>query len=152
VSSRRPGRWAWTKLRLRVLERDHHRCVYCGAPATEVDHVIPFADGGPSTMSNCVASCRPCNRRGPIAAKQAWLRSVGGGGQGKLAPPQAICLCCGERHIGPECPDGLVMCCICFMRVEKHKLAIDDGDLIDVCQLCMAQERRVQNELEAPED
>jgi 5-methylcytosine-specific restriction endonuclease McrA len=30
---------AWKKLRARILARDGGRCVVCGAPATEVDHI-----------------------------------------------------------------------------------------------------------------
>lgn len=51
--------------------------------------------------------------------------------------------CCGQRHAGPVCPDGLVMCCICFTRVTKARLAIaDDGHLEDVCIDCADREAR----------
>lgn len=46
-------------------------------------------------------------------------------------------LCCGHRHTGPQCPDGLVMCCICFTRVTTARLSTTpDGDLEDVCIDC----------------
>lgn len=45
-------------------------------------------------------------------------------------------LCCGEQHYGPVCNDGKVMCCHCFDRVERDKLASDGESLIDVCQEC----------------
>jgi 5-methylcytosine-specific restriction endonuclease McrA len=44
-----------------VFARDGGRCVYCGAPATSLDHVIPKSRGGPHTWENVVASCRRCN-------------------------------------------------------------------------------------------
>jgi 5-methylcytosine-specific restriction endonuclease McrA len=44
-----------------VFARDSGRCVYCGAPATSLDHVIPKSRGGPHTWENVVASCRRCN-------------------------------------------------------------------------------------------
>jgi 5-methylcytosine-specific restriction endonuclease McrA len=44
-----------------VLARDHHRCVYCGAPATSLDHVIPRSRGGPHVWENVVAACGRCN-------------------------------------------------------------------------------------------
>ena len=36
---------------------------YCGAPAENVDHVIPRSRGGPHTWDNVVAACRRCNSR-----------------------------------------------------------------------------------------
>ena len=36
-------------------------CVYCGAPATTVDHVTPLAKGGRHAVSNLVPACQPCN-------------------------------------------------------------------------------------------
>lgn len=45
-------------------------------------------------------------------------------------------VCCGRQHFGPVCPDGKVMCCICFDRVPQDSLAMVDGDLIDVCIPC----------------
>src|ERR1700712_3925793 len=44
-----------------VLARDGHRCAYCGAPATSLDHVIPRSRGGPHTWDNVVAACARCN-------------------------------------------------------------------------------------------
>lgn len=50
-------------------------------------------------------------------------------------PP--VRLCCGTRHAGVVCPDGKVMCCLCFKRVEQDELATyDDGFRMDVCQSC----------------
>ena len=52
-------------------------------------------------------------------------------------------LCCGRRHFGPVCPDGHVMCCLCFDRFTIDQLAVDDdGARVDVCQACDADERR----------
>lgn len=46
-----------------ILKRDNYRCVYCGEPADEVDHVIPSCDNGPAITSNGVAACNACNAR-----------------------------------------------------------------------------------------
>jgi 5-methylcytosine-specific restriction endonuclease McrA len=70
---------AWRRRRQYILQRDHYLCHYCGAPATEVDHVIPHARGGSDAISNLVASCRPCN-----LSKGAKL---GGGGKKKNPAP-----------------------------------------------------------------
>jgi hypothetical protein len=61
-----------------------------------------------------------------------------------------IRVCCGQQHRGPVCPDGLVMCCICFKRVTKDRLALieeGDGDEVgsapiyeDVCRTCRRRE------------
>jgi len=56
----------WSKVRLRYL-RDHPFCEYqtrCdGAPATEVDHVTPLADGGTHHPDNLKAACKACHSR-----------------------------------------------------------------------------------------
>lgn len=49
--------------RAALLLRDDHRCVYCGAKAETIDHVVPRSRGGPHSWENCVASCRRCNHR-----------------------------------------------------------------------------------------
>ena len=44
-----------------IWERDKGVCVYCGAPAQSLDHVIPFVDNSPSVSSNLVCACTHCN-------------------------------------------------------------------------------------------
>lgn len=44
-----------------VFARDGGRCVYCDAPATSLDHVIPKSRGGPHTWDNVVSACGRCN-------------------------------------------------------------------------------------------
>lgn len=46
-----------------VFARDDWRCQYCGAPAENLDHVIPRSRGGLHVWENVVASCRRCNAR-----------------------------------------------------------------------------------------
>src|SRR3712207_5583978 len=46
-----------------VFARDDNRCQYCGAPAENIDHVIPRSRGGQHVWENVVAACRPCNSR-----------------------------------------------------------------------------------------
>ena len=53
----------WAKIRARVLRRDNNTCQYCGAPATEVDHVVPVSRGGSHHTSNLAASCSGCNAK-----------------------------------------------------------------------------------------
>ena len=44
-----------------VFARDGGRCVYCSAPATSLDHVIPRSRGGEHAWDNVVSCCRRCN-------------------------------------------------------------------------------------------
>ncbi|UCF92050.1 MAG: HNH endonuclease [Desulfobacterales bacterium] len=48
-----------------VLIRDGFKCAYCGArnERLTVDHIVPKSRGGHDTFENCVAACRPCNRK-----------------------------------------------------------------------------------------
>lgn len=54
-------------------------------------------------------------------------------------------LCCGERHWGPQCKDGLVMCQLCFDRFSTDKLHVVDGIPEDVCQDCAEKEEAHEN-------
>jgi 5-methylcytosine-specific restriction endonuclease McrA len=44
-----------------VFVRDGGRCVYCGVPATSIDHVVPRSRGGEHVWENVVSCCRRCN-------------------------------------------------------------------------------------------
>lgn len=46
----------WRRLRSRILNRDFNRC-FCGAAATDVDHIKPVAEGGTDDESNLRAIC-----------------------------------------------------------------------------------------------
>ena len=75
-----------------VFARDGGRCVYCGATATSLDHVVPRSRGGPHAWENVVSACGRCNhvkadraigelgwrlRRAPSAPTGAAWRIVG---------------------------------------------------------------------------
>jgi 5-methylcytosine-specific restriction endonuclease McrA len=44
-----------------VFARDSGRCVYCGAVATSLDHVVPRSRGGEHSWVNVVSACGRCN-------------------------------------------------------------------------------------------
>jgi 5-methylcytosine-specific restriction endonuclease McrA len=44
-----------------VFARDGGRCVYCGAAATSLDHVVPRSRGGAHAWDNVVSACGRCN-------------------------------------------------------------------------------------------
>lgn len=70
--------------RRRLLARDGYNaadgktyidCAYCGAKLTFshmiAEHAIPLSRGGPDSLANLVASCRPCDqRKGPLTADE----------------------------------------------------------------------------------
>lgn len=68
---------AWRAVRSHVLARDMHRCQIlgprCSLVATEVDHIIPLADGGAAyDPKNLRAACKRCNGR--LAAEMTQRR------------------------------------------------------------------------------
>jgi len=59
-------------------------------------------------------------------------------------PP--VRLCCGQCHWGAVCPDGQVMCCVCFSRFPVAELFTDgDGDRWDICRSCGEAEEKYQS-------
>lgn len=50
--------WATSKP---IRERDKGKCFYCGAPATEVHHIIPLSRGGTNSPFNMVLVCHRCH-------------------------------------------------------------------------------------------
>ena len=48
----------WQATRRRILTRDQHTCTQCGAPATEVDHIVR----GIEDDQNLRALCRRCHQ------------------------------------------------------------------------------------------
>jgi 5-methylcytosine-specific restriction endonuclease McrA len=63
---RQPVR-AVTFSRRNIFKRDRFQCQYCGInPGSEeltIDHVVPRAQGGVSSWTNCVLACVECNKR-----------------------------------------------------------------------------------------
>ncbi|HUG08483.1 MAG TPA: HNH endonuclease signature motif containing protein [Acidimicrobiia bacterium] len=52
----------WRRLRDRVL-REEPNCRRCGAPSSDVDHIVPLADGGGFfDRENLQALCHPCHK------------------------------------------------------------------------------------------
>lgn len=54
------------KIKLAVWEKQNHKCAICGKEFDyefmEGDHIIPWCDGGRTTIENCQMLCRNCNR------------------------------------------------------------------------------------------
>lgn len=61
-------------LRLKIFDRDHCLCVYCGEWAEHIDHVVPVCQGGTDAPDNLVASCASCNmKKGGRTPEQAGM-------------------------------------------------------------------------------
>ncbi len=65
--------------RRNVAKRDHFTCQYCGAQPgvgdLTIDHILPRAQGGTSSWTNCVAACASCNaRKADRTPDQAGMR------------------------------------------------------------------------------
>ncbi|MSO64131.1 MAG: HNH endonuclease [Actinobacteria bacterium] len=56
-----PYRHAVPLSRRAIFARDGGRCVYCTAPATSIDHVVPRSRGGAHIWENVVSACHKCN-------------------------------------------------------------------------------------------
>jgi hypothetical protein len=65
--------WVEPEVFVALLERP---CFDCGGEATQVDHILAFADGGRNVEENLQPSCRPCNRRKETAARRARRQSA----------------------------------------------------------------------------
>lgn len=84
-----------TKLRREVFVRDRSRCTYvsktgkrCSATHhLEIDHIVPFAHGGLSKLSNLRLLCRTHNQ---LLAREAGLQRPLHSGAGKGPPPSQI--------------------------------------------------------------
>ena len=54
------------RLRFEVFKRDYFACQYCGAQPPDVvlvvDHIVPVAEGGETTIENLNTACTTCNQ------------------------------------------------------------------------------------------
>ena len=65
-STTRRSRYISAATRVDVLRRDNYRCVFCGVSARkaelEIDHIVPFSNGGSNAMNNLQTLCKACNQ------------------------------------------------------------------------------------------
>jgi len=52
----------WKRKRYVVLKRDNWRCVYCGAPATQVHHLKYARNIGKEPIEWLVSVCKDCHK------------------------------------------------------------------------------------------
>lgn len=61
------GRFIPKNLKAKVIRRDNGVCQLCGSIyALEIDHIVPYAKGGKTELSNLRLLCRNCNLRAGI--------------------------------------------------------------------------------------
>lgn len=68
------------KVRHFLALSDDAKCLRCGRPRSraklEINHLIPFADGGPTDSTNLVTLCALCHKKAPrnFVDFAKWLR------------------------------------------------------------------------------
>ena len=65
-------------LRVDISLAYRRECVYCGAPASVLDHVVPRSQGGSDSLRNLVAACAPCNVSKGTKDVRSWVEAGGG--------------------------------------------------------------------------
>ena len=73
------------RIRPAVLERDNYTCIEpgCGAPATEVDHIVPKHKGGTDDPANLQSVCRRHHGTKPGTERHRLRFGPGVGGRGR---------------------------------------------------------------------
>jgi 5-methylcytosine-specific restriction endonuclease McrA len=51
-------------------------CIYCGRPATTVDHILPRSRGGTDDPDNVVPACKACNSAKSNRTPQEWRAGI----------------------------------------------------------------------------
>lgn len=86
--SKRGYDWAWRRIRETYLLL-HPRCAICGAPATEVHHIVPISRGGTHSIENLMGLCKQCHSRLTARSLRRVIRaqlSEAGRGRGGIPP------------------------------------------------------------------
>ena len=67
-------RLAKKRFREEIHKDWNHKCAYCGADATSLDHIIPKYKSGCSGRHNLVPACRRCNANKGSEEMKAWYQ------------------------------------------------------------------------------
>lgn len=67
-------------LRKTVIDRDGYYCVYCDDDLHDkeihLDHIIPEAKGGSTTLNNLQVTCRKCNTSKGTLTEEEFIRRL----------------------------------------------------------------------------
>ena len=66
-------RLAKRRFREEIYKDWDHKCAYCGAPATSLDHIIPKFKSGCSSRHNLIPACRRCNSNKGSEDMRTWF-------------------------------------------------------------------------------
>lgn len=109
---------AWRRVRAAFLKRhpvcsgtaagtDGRPSVSCGRPATEVDHVVPIADGGERlSWSNLQPLCKGCHSRKTAAENRGAGGRIAPRDHGRQRPEAGGPSTDGRRGGAPRIPGG----------------------------------------------
>ena len=67
-------RLAKRRYRQSIYDAWEHKCGYCEAPATSLDHVIPKFQSGSSYRNNLIPACRSCNANKASLKMEDWYK------------------------------------------------------------------------------
>lgn len=65
-----------TPKRQKIWNKSNGRCWYCGATASQVDHINPVILGGGSGIENLVPVCKWCNKSKRGLPLEVWRKKV----------------------------------------------------------------------------
>ena len=74
------------EVKLIVYERDHERCIFCGAPGLPEAHVIPRSHGGLGVPQNIITVCRSCHDKLDNSTNRQQMLDVAVGYLGSYYP------------------------------------------------------------------
>jgi hypothetical protein len=60
------------RYRQSIYEAWDHKCAYCKADATSLDHIIPRFKSGSSNRNNLIPACRRCNSNKASLKMEDW--------------------------------------------------------------------------------
>ncbi|WP_123042956.1 HNH endonuclease [Cohnella candidum] len=66
--------FVFQQYRKAALKRDHYTCLWCGLPASTVDHIVPSSKGGSDHPRNLLAACSDCNSKRGNRSAYACLK------------------------------------------------------------------------------
>jgi|TARA_B100000073_G_scaffold110257_1_gene88959 5-methylcytosine-specific restriction endonuclease McrA len=67
-------RLAKKRFREEIYKDWEHKCAYCGAKATSLDHIVPKYKSGCSNRHNLVPACTSCNANKGSESMESWYR------------------------------------------------------------------------------
>ena len=84
-------RLAKRRYRQAIYDAWEHKCGYCEAPATSLDHVIPKFQSGSSYRNNLIPACRSCNANKASLKMEDWYKKQEFFDEIRLAKIKAWC-------------------------------------------------------------